>query len=66
MERYNTYRFDQFKYIISYKYFKGALIKNLLVRNDYVQVLYGFDSVENAYLTSEMFNNDVAKDLSPL
>lgn len=40
---------------------KGALTKDLLVRNEDVQVLHGFDSVENAgaYLESEMFKNDV-------
>lgn len=50
------------------KEIKGALSKNLLVRDEDVQVLHGFDSVKNAkaYLTSEMFNNDVAKGLSPL
>lgn len=47
---------------------KGALTKDLLVRDEDVQVLHGFDSVENAaaYLKSEMFNNDVATGLSPL
>lgn len=50
------------------KEIKGALTKNLLVRDEDVQVLHGFDSIENAkaYLTSEMFNNNVAKGLSPL
>jgi len=47
---------------------KGALTKRLLVRDEDVQVLHGFDSVENAkaYLTSELFKNDVAAGLSPL
>lgn len=47
---------------------KGALTKNLLVRNEDVQVLHGFDSVENAeaYLESEMFKNDVFTGLQPL
>lgn len=40
---------------------KGALTKDLLIREEDVQVLHGFDSVENAkaYLDSEMFKNDV-------
>ena len=47
---------------------KGALTKDLLVRNEDVQVLHGFDSVENAeaYLESEMFKNDVFTGLQPL
>lgn len=47
---------------------KGAVSKNLLVREDDVQVLHGFDSVDNAkaYLESDMFKNDVAEGLSPL
>ncbi len=46
---------------------KGALSKSLLVRDEDVQVLHGFDSKEHAaaYLESEMFKNDVAKGLSP-
>lgn len=46
----------------------GALTKNLLVREDDVQVLHGFDSVENAqaYLSSELFQNDVFVGLKPL
>ena len=46
----------------------GALTKNLLVRDEDVQVLHGFDSVEHAkaYLESELFNADVAKGLAPL
>ena len=45
----------------------GALTKNLLVRDEDVQVLHGFDSKEHAaaYLESEMFKEDVAKGLSP-
>nr|WP_314379660.1 hypothetical protein [uncultured Campylobacter sp.] len=37
------------------------------MRNSDVQVLHGFDSVEsaNAYLGSELFKNDVARELSP-
>ncbi|MEH7275996.1 hypothetical protein [Neobacillus vireti] len=47
---------------------KGAVSKKLLIRNEDVQVLHGFDSVENAeaYLKSEMFNNDVFVGLKPL
>ena len=47
---------------------KGALTKDLLIRDEDVQVLHGFDSLENAkaYLKSELFNNDVAKGLQLL
>lgn len=47
---------------------KGALTKDLLIRDEDVQVLHGFDSVENAtaYLSSEMFKNDVFTGLQPL
>lgn len=47
---------------------KGAVSKELLIRNEDVQVLHGFDSVENAeaYLKSELFNNDVFVGLKPL
>lgn len=47
---------------------KGALTKALLVRGEDVQVLHGFDSEENAkaYLSSDMFKNDVFVGLSPL
>ena len=47
---------------------KGAMTKNLLIRDEDVQVLHGFDSAENAaaYLKSEMFNNDVFVGLKPL
>ncbi|ERI91912.1 hypothetical protein HMPREF1982_02955 [Clostridiales bacterium oral taxon 876 str. F0540] len=46
----------------------GALTKNLLIRNEDVQVLHGFDSVEHAkeYLDSELFKNDVFVGLKPL
>ena len=46
----------------------GALTKNLLVREDDVQVLHGFDSLEHAtaYLDSELFQNDVFVKLKPL
>lgn len=47
---------------------KGALTKDLLIRDEDVQVLHGFDSTENAqaYLESEMFKNDVFVGLQPL
>ncbi len=46
---------------------EGALTKELLVRDQDVQVLHGFGSVEhaNAYLQSSMFNDDVAVGLKP-
>lgn len=46
----------------------GALSKQLLVRDEDVQVLHGFDSVEHAaaYLKSELFNRDVVTGLKPL
>lgn len=47
---------------------KGTLTKNLLIRDEDVQVLHGFDSVENAqaYLSSKLFKNDVFVGLQPL
>lgn len=50
------------------KTIKGALSKDLLVRDEDVQVLHGFDSVEDAqaYLSSDMFKNDVFVGLQPL
>lgn len=46
----------------------GAMTKELLVRGEDVQVLHGFDSVENAkaYLSTEMFQKDVVAGLKPL
>ena len=46
----------------------GALTKELLIRGEDVQVLHGFDSVENAeaYLKSKMFTDDVFVGLQPL
>ncbi|MGN6107438.1 MAG: hypothetical protein ACTHU0_20175 [Kofleriaceae bacterium] len=46
----------------------GAKSKELLVRDDDVQVLHGFDTVEhaNAYLNSELFTADVVGALQPL
>jgi len=48
--------------------FEGAVSKDLLIRDEDVQVLHGFDSVENAqaYLGSAMFKNDVFTSLQPL
>lgn len=45
----------------------GAKSKVLLVRDDDVQVLHGFDSVAaaNAYLSSELFQKDVFVGLKP-
>jgi len=46
----------------------GATSKELLVRDDDVQVLHGFDTPEHAsaYLTSGLFAADVANALAPL
>lgn len=46
----------------------GAKTKELLVRDEDVQVMHGFDTVEHAkaYLESEMFNADVVTGLTPL
>lgn len=46
----------------------GAKSKELLVRDEDVQVLHGFDSQENAsaYLGSELFTADVVGGLKPL
>ena len=47
---------------------KGAQSKELLVRDEDVQVLHGFDTTENAraYLQSELFTADVVEALKPL
>lgn len=47
---------------------QGAVSKDLLIREQDVQVLHGFDSVESAeaYLSSELFKNDVFVSLKPL
>lgn len=47
---------------------RGALTKELLIREEDVQVLHGFDSADHAagYLNSEMFQNDVFVGLKPL
>ncbi|MFG3323558.1 hypothetical protein ACGF3J_36425 [Streptomyces sp. NPDC048171] len=46
----------------------GALSKELLVRDEDVQVLHGFRSVADArtYLASELFTRDVVGGLAPL
>ncbi len=46
----------------------GAKSKELLVRDEDVQVLHGFDGVENAraYLESALFTADVVGGLAPL
>lgn len=46
----------------------GATSKELLVREEDVQVLHGFDSVEHAkaYLETDLFQNDVVRELGPL
>ena len=48
------------------KQIKGAQSKELLVRDEDVQVLHGFSSVAdaNAYLKSDLFNQDVVKGLA--
>lgn len=46
----------------------GATSKELLLRDEDVQVLHGFDTAENAkaYLESELFTADVVGGLKPL
>ena len=46
----------------------GAISKNLLIRDEDVQVLHGFNSVKEAeaYLKSDLFNNDVVVGLRDL
>lgn len=46
----------------------GAVSKELLIRDEDVQVLHGFDSAEHAkaYLESAMFQKDVFVGLKPL
>lgn len=45
----------------------GAASKELLIRDEDVQVLHGFDTVANAqaYLQSALFTNDVVNGLKP-
>lgn len=47
---------------------KGATSKELLIRDEDVQVLHGFESADcaKAYLNTELFNQDVVRELSPL
>lgn len=47
---------------------QGALTKDLLIRDEDVQVLHGFDNTEHAqaYLNSELFTKDVFVGLKPL
>ena len=47
---------------------EGAMTKYLLIRNEDVQVLHGFDSAAHAeaYLSSALFQNDVFVGLKPL
>lgn len=46
---------------------QGAKSKELLIRDEDVQVLHGFDSVTNAkaYLESKLFTDDVVTGLKP-
>ena len=46
----------------------GAQSKDLLVRDEDVQVLHGFDSATHAndYLASNLFTTDVVRELAPL
>lgn len=47
---------------------QGALTKNLLIRDEDVQVLHGFKSADAAaaYLKTKLFNDDVVTGLQPL
>jgi len=49
------------------KQIKGAQSKELLIRDEDVQVLHGFASVADAdaYLKSDLFNQDVVTGLRP-
>jgi hypothetical protein len=49
------------------KQIKGAVSKDLLMRSEDVQVLHGFESEEEAnnYLSTELFQNDVVRELKP-
>lgn len=50
------------------KNINGALTKELLLRDEDVQVLHGFNNLNSAneYLKSELFIKDVATELQPL
>lgn len=58
---YNKYK-DPFL-----KRIKGAKSKELLIRDEDVQVLHGFASIAdaNAYLKSDLFTQDVVRELQP-
>lgn len=58
---YNKYK-DPFL-----KQIKGAQSKELLIRDEDVQVLHGFAGIADAkaYLESELFNRDVVTALAP-
>ena len=58
---YNKYK------SIFLKQIEGAKSKELLIRDEDVQVLHGFASVAdaNAYLKSALFNQDVVRELTP-
>jgi hypothetical protein len=58
---YNKYKNTFLKQI------KGAKSKELLIREEDVQVLHGFASVAdaNAYLKSDLFTQDVVNELKP-
>lgn len=49
------------------KQIKGAVSKELLIRTDDVQVIHGFKTQADAeaYLKSDLFNNDVVAALKP-
>lgn len=61
-EVYSTYRQPFLDEI------EGALTKELLIRDEDVQVIHGFDSVENAnaYLESELFTKPLLQNLNQL
>lgn len=50
------------------KQIDGATSKELLIRTEDVQVIHGFESETEAkaYLTTELFENDVVRELKPL
>ncbi|MBL4708967.1 MAG: hypothetical protein JKY48_11075 [Flavobacteriales bacterium] len=47
---------------------EGATSKELIIREEDVQVLHGFETLEQAndYLKAELFTNDVVRELGPL
>lgn len=54
--------------VVFLKEIPGSLSKSLLIREQDVQVLHGFDTHQNAqaYLDSRLFNDDVVTSLKPL